>query len=540
MALGIYQAACWFLGLCYEVEVIGPLLCRRLLDVVLLVLLSVLLLSNLVAALGSFFLAPDLELLVSAPIPPRTLFGARFAEQLYQSSWMVLAFGLPVLLAFARVAGAAPSYLAIAAVVPALLVLPAALGTTLTLLLVRFFPAARVRDLVVALVFIAFVVLYILSRVLEPERFVNPDGFASMVSFLASFSAPSSPLLPSHWATTVIGVTFRDEAGRGGAALALAALWTGMGSAYVVCGWAFRRWYSRAFSRSQQSRGVARLSRLWARLRGTPLPREGPIRPPGRRGARVDALRLVGVLTPRGPLREFLIKDLKLILRDPAQWSQWVLLLALVFVYLYNFRYFRSMGDAGMVGRLALYLIGMGLSGFVTAAVSVRFAFPLVSLEGRTMWLLKSAPLRPRQILGAKVASTLPALVVVAEVMAIASCVILGAEVELIALAAAVAGLVAVSVATIGTGLGALLPDFRAETAAKVAASFGGLVCMTISVAVASLLVACAVYPAYLLYYQRAARPLVLMLCAGGALLTTTISVVVPLWLGTKALQRSA
>ena len=36
--------------------------------------------------------------------------------------------------------------------------------------------------------------------------------------------------------------------------------------------------------------------------------------------------------------RHLLIKDLKIFLRDVSQWSQLLLLLALVLVYLYNFR----------------------------------------------------------------------------------------------------------------------------------------------------------------------------------------------------------
>ena len=42
---------------------------------------------------------------------------------------------------------------------------------------------------------------------------------------------------------------------------------------------------------------------------------------------------------PLSPVRrQLLIKDLKIFLRDVSQWSQLLLLLALVLVYLYNFR----------------------------------------------------------------------------------------------------------------------------------------------------------------------------------------------------------
>jgi hypothetical protein len=49
-------------------------------------------------------------------------------------------------------------------------------------------------------------------------------------------------------------------------------------------------------------------------------------------------------------------------------------------------------------------------------------------------------------------------------------------------IASVVAALVSVSVASIATGIGAMLPDYRAESAAKVAASYGGLVCMSVAI----------------------------------------------------------
>ena len=538
IAYGLYRGSVWFLHLAYGIEVIGPLLCQRLLDMILLLILSVLLLSNVVTALSTFFLAKDLDLLLAAPIPPRSLFGARFVEQMLHSSWMVLAFGTPILLAFATVAGTPLSYLAIAAVLPPLLILPAAFGAALTMLLVSSLPAARARDIVVALIFVAFIVLYLALRLVEPERFLNPEGFASMVSFLASFSSPGGVWVPSHWATEILTSTFRDNAGLGRPGLLLAALVTSAGASWVVASTLFRHVYIGAHSRSQEGRKVARLSRLWAHLRHRPLPQDSRLRTPGRHGASTDWLRLAGSLAPRGATREFIIKDLKLLLRDASQWSQLVLLLALVFVYLYNFRHFRQLGEGGFVSPLVIFLVGLVLSAFVTTAVSVRFAFPLISMEGHMLWLLRSAPIPASQILRAKLLSTLPPLVIVSEVMSLTSSTILGQTVPMMVLSGISGALCAITVAAIATGVGAMIPDYRAESAAKIAASFGGLVCMSVAMAAAFGLVAWAIYPAYLLSRNAPAPALPLIFSTVGALVTAGVAVWVPLTLGARALER--
>ncbi len=74
----------------------------------------------------------------------------------------------------------------------------------------------------------------------------------------APFRTPSSPLLPSSWATAVM------EAGRGSdpfPGMPLVLLWT-TGTAMVIIGcWTARALYLRGYSRSQESR-PARLSAL--------------------------------------------------------------------------------------------------------------------------------------------------------------------------------------------------------------------------------------------------------------------------------------
>ena len=75
----------------------------------------------------------------------------------------------------------------------------------------------------------------------------------------------------------------------------------------------FERWHFAGFSKSQEARKV-KVTR-WGWIDWT-----------------VDRL----PLPP--PRRQLLVKDLKVFLRDVSQWSQLLLLLALVLVYLYNFR----------------------------------------------------------------------------------------------------------------------------------------------------------------------------------------------------------
>src|SRR5476649_1202556 len=69
---------------------IGELLAGKLLGLILVGFFALLLLSNIIAALSTFFLARDLDLLVSGPVNWLNLYAAKLLETLIHSSWMVV------------------------------------------------------------------------------------------------------------------------------------------------------------------------------------------------------------------------------------------------------------------------------------------------------------------------------------------------------------------------------------------------------------------------------------------------------------------
>ena len=78
---------------------IGDLLAAKLLGLAFLTFFMILLLSNVITALSTFFLSEDLELLVAAPVRPGDLYGARLTETVLDSSWMVALMAVPILAA---------------------------------------------------------------------------------------------------------------------------------------------------------------------------------------------------------------------------------------------------------------------------------------------------------------------------------------------------------------------------------------------------------------------------------------------------------
>ena len=130
------------------------------------------------------FLSEDLRLLLAAPIAVRRVFYARFAKTVGQSSWMVVVFLMPVLLGVG-IARCAPCMFYVTALltVAPFCVIPVAVGTAVTLLLVNVFPARRARDILMlmGLLFAASIVL--LLRFIQPERLLSVESLPDVTGF---------------------------------------------------------------------------------------------------------------------------------------------------------------------------------------------------------------------------------------------------------------------------------------------------------------------------------------------------------------------
>src|SRR5204863_925235 len=98
-------------------------------------------------------------------------------------------------------------------------------------------------------------------------------------------------------------------------------------------------------------------------------------------------------------------------------------LLALVLVYLYNFRVLgleRIPYMSGFVKNIYAFL-NLGLAGFVLATVAVRFVFPAVSAEGAAFWIIRTSPISFRDFLWSKFWTGLFPIVFLTEVLTIAA-----------------------------------------------------------------------------------------------------------------------
>jgi ABC-2 type transport system permease protein len=472
--VGVFGIAYRVLRYFRGVEDIGNLIAAKVLGIILLAFLSILLLSNIITALSTFFLAKDLDLLVAAPISQSRLYAAKLVETVVHSSWMVALLALPIFTAYGTVYGGGFLFpvVALAAFVP-YLILPGVVGTAFTLILVNIFPARRTRELLGLVATGTVVVVLMILRFLRPERLAQPEGFKNLVDYLAVLRTPTSPLLPSEWTASIIMNWLLRVADP----WPIAKLWLAAPLAVILGALLHRRLYHLGFSKAQE--GAERKLRRVIR---------GPV---------------AGILSPVSPSkREFILKDLRLFFRDNTQWSQLILLAVLLLVYLFNIKSLPLHSGEQVPFRLITMIsfLNLGLAGFVLAAVAARFVFPGISLEGRQMWLLRSSPLDPSAMLWSKYwIGTIP-LLVLALTITVFTNWLLHATAFMMAVAVGTIVLYTLAASALALSFGTIYPQFGSENAAQIPTSFGGLVYMmsTLSLLTAIIMIEATPVMAYL------------------------------------------
>jgi len=77
------------------------------------------------------------------------------------------------------------------------------------------------------------------------------------------------------------------------------------------------------------------------------------------------------------------------------------------------------------VWKVIISFINFAFAGYILATLSVRFVFPVVSLEGPLLWLIKSSPLTFRRLFYEKAFLSLATGLVLTEILSLVSNVIL-------------------------------------------------------------------------------------------------------------------
>lgn len=423
----------------------------RVLEIGLITLTSGVTFSATTTAIQTLYLSDDLNFLLAQPVATWRVFALKVLETFLNSAVVPFCLVLPLLITLAVFMEApAWAYLLIPIVTLLTFAGPVGLGALLAVFLMRVAPVGRVREVSSALGVLISAGLVYLIRALRPEVLIqNANDPAKFQEVLENFASPSSPFLPPAWAAQAI---WKAAGGEFAGSFWPLLLLTGF--LLILATWLASKAYQEGWARALDS--------SLPKLDATP-----------KRASRIE--QVFGRLGFGGNL---VYKDLRLMFRDPTQWSQLLVVVALAGVYLVSVRAVPIPVPQfkGIVGYIQL-----AFQGFIVAGVATRLAFPAISIEARAYWLLRTGPVTPQQIVLSKFWGVLPITLTLGLVMGIASALSMSLGPVLLTLSVLVSISNVFVITALGIGLGAAAPKFKADNPSEIGVSPAGLAYMGLS-----------------------------------------------------------
>jgi ABC-2 type transport system permease protein len=328
-------------------QVFKVFLAEKLLMMIYMTLFSMLLLSALLTALDVFFISRDLHFLFSTPLPVRSAFAWKMLETAAFSSAMVVFFSLPVLFFYCR--WFAPGFLQVLQVLLAFLLFIACgvlAGILLGLIIPAFFSVRRLQPVlsVFSIVLISSIIVFL--RLLRPERFLEPSEIDNVLRYMGSLDLEFFYYFPFAWLSRAMSLAADARHAPYWKTVFLFVMLAAVLLTLIF--WLRRRLYLQLFDKLNRG-GRGYYTSRWrpTRLKHDTLP--------------------------------LLRKEGKTFLRTPAQWSQLLIVGALVAVFIINMKMI-PMPHPSV--RNAVTYLNLIMAVFIVSGLNSRFTFTSMPNEG--------------------------------------------------------------------------------------------------------------------------------------------------------------
>ncbi len=503
---------------------LGGLLINRLFYLFFLATFIMLVFSNMILVYSLSYKSKEVDFLGALPLRHATIFQWKFLEAVFFSSWASLFLAGPMILAYgidrsARIA----YYLSVPAFLLPFLLIAAAIGGVLILVVVRYFGKVKlVAGFLLMGALIAGLLLGGKSEIPE-EKDILQYPMPALDNMMRFARLSRSELLPSTW--LVKGMLLEAEGHarttpwRGERLLALGMLWSNSLMGLLLCFFVAEKVFYSGLSRTesggrvrklrQGSRLVGRVSFLWRFL------------PP--------------------PARALVTKDLKVFSRDPAQWSQFAIFFGLLGVYILNLRNMRY-HTFPVYFKNIISFMNLAATSLTLGTLTTRFVYPQMSLEGNKFWLVGLAPVRVERILREKFLLCFGFSILLAGGLTLLSGVMLGLDTVIVGITLAAVLLMCFGLSGISVGLGALFPNFTSDNPARIVSGFGGTLALVLSLAYITVTLAAEQVISYVHLRGQFGIPTVFWSCVAVVVAVVCITVVagtLPMKLGAKHLRNA-
>jgi ABC-2 type transport system permease protein len=429
--------------------VIGSLFTIRILGIAFLASFVMLIFSSLTVSLSTLYNIEDLQFFCSLPLNLSSIFIFKFLLTVVYSSWMVIIILLPFILSFVFVKGLSLyNFIVIIFAIGLKIIIAVSIGCTIAVVLSYIFPTKQLKNIVLVFLIILTAIGYTLFRFAEPEKLLDVDRFNELVQYLDFLSKPVAQGIPSWWVTEIFrGFMVKQFNVVGTNILKLFFITI---CVLIILKIFVEKLFYLSLFKTTKIKSVEDKNKNYEKV----------------------------VLKTKPLFITVISKEVKSLIMEPMQWVQFVVVVALTIIYLFNIRKLPIQYE---YVKITVAFFNLGGIMFILSAIVLRFVFVQPSLEYKMFWLIKSLPIDIKKFFLIKFFVYLPLVLIPGVVIVTISNLIIGVEKMMSVISFIIIFLSCIVLTISGYSLGILFPKKEYKDIAQIETSFGGLVFLLLS-----------------------------------------------------------
>jgi len=444
-------------------------------------------LNGVVLSLNTYYQSKDLEVLLVSPVNRTSLFFSRLFETHLKASWMLIVFGIPLIVASGLIYRASPLYHVYALTLFILYsTIAVNTGVGITIFIAGLFHIRKLKKFLFSTGIILTVLLVTLLRMLKPERYVNPELFANLTLFIAEMKAPSFILLPNRWLSDSL-FSFLSKAFTTTTLMYVALLFLTSYVTTLFLLMLFKRYYYRGWKLLQG--GGTDLRRTKPSVSLITRIAEGMTKIPGTQS------------------RMLIKKDLLTQMRDSKNIHQMLILFSLTVIYLFSIMSLPMNWEYYSVQlKYMISFFNLGLILIIIASLCARLVYPQIVSEGISFWIMKTSPLTLGKYIWTKVLFFSVPILAIGQFLIIASSFHIGVGKVFIALNTVTLALTSFSFVSMSIAFGTYDMKSAFTDTPRERMRTGNIAHMLVSVFLVIVILSLEVIPVFLYFLKEAQK----------------------------------
>ena len=453
-AVGIYFFAENIISYLLDEIKIGIYLLHRFIFIFMFIFFLTVNIGNIVVSYSTFFKTREVSFLLTNPISFTKIFLIKFFDNFFYSSSTLLLIITAAISAYVSYFGLQWYIipLTILFLILPFMLIAGTLGAIILLVILRSAATLGIKKVLatIASVYAASIILFYLFS--SPVELVTKvfAYFPNINNYFGFLESPAIKLLPNHW---VADALYWISSGKFIAAgwyvylLVITSIFFLLIALYLAKRWFYKTWLM--FLNLSNEISAKKINN----------------------GKKVFSFDKKSSLEPS---REALLKrELFLFIREPSQWTHFLIMFFLIIVFIFSISNIDViiLNAYDIYLKTLIYLIIYLFNVFLIASMSLRFIFPLVSLEGETIWKIRSAPLNYKKLMLTRLFVYFSVIFVIGQLLNFVSNYQFSIILTLISQLNT--AFVTITLVSLNFGMGAVFANYKEKNPIRVASSQG-------------------------------------------------------------------